>query len=162
MNNANWRETLMPFPCFQKQNRHSSGCVSHFFLTAEKPRKIKRKKLCDTLRLCGSIVSTAEKPRKIKRKKLCDSLRLCGYKFQNEKQNENECFANLTPHTSPLTPDPFEILYLCRIAITVPITITRQPIHNTLICGNTCAVRISMSRSDELCCCTVSSKPSDF
>jgi hypothetical protein len=34
--------------------------------------------LCDSLRLCGSLILTAETQRKFKRKKLCDSLRLCG------------------------------------------------------------------------------------
>jgi hypothetical protein len=45
-------------------------------LTAEAQRKIKRKNLCDPLRLCGSIVLTAETLRKWKTKKtfatLCD------------------------------------------------------------------------------------------
>jgi hypothetical protein len=64
-------------PLFSKTKQAFFWMCFTFFSNRRDAKKNQEKKLCDTLRLCGSIVSTAEKPRKIKRKKLCDSWRLC-------------------------------------------------------------------------------------
>jgi hypothetical protein len=101
MNNANWRETLMPFPCFQKQNRHSSGCVSHFFLTAETPKKIKRKNFAT---LCDFAVQLFQ-PQRSQEKSREKNFATLGAFAVKKNRMRNRITMSASP-TSPLTPHP--------------------------------------------------------